>query len=82
MNLDLTLFRLINIAWGWDALAPAMRFLSGLVYWMPLLALLLLWMLFRDGRRGRITVLLLLFLVPATDQIARNVACSNASPLT
>ncbi len=73
MSVDVALFRLINIAWGWDALAPAMRFLSGLVYWIPLLVLLLLWMLFRDGRRGRITVLLLLFLVPATDQIASHV---------
>jgi undecaprenyl-diphosphatase len=70
MSVDLALFRLINITWGWDALAPAMRFLSGFVYWIPLLVLLVLWMLFRDGRRGRITVLLLLFLIPATDQLS------------
>lgn len=70
MSLDVSLFRLINITWGWDALAPAMRVLSGLVYWLPLLVPLVLWMLFRDGRRGRTTVLLLLLLIPATDQIS------------
>ncbi len=70
VSVDLALFRLINIAWGWDALAPVMRFFSGFVYWLPLLVLLALWMLFRDGRRGRITVLLLLFLVPTTDQVS------------
>lgn len=73
MSVDLALFRLINITWGWDALAPAMRFFSGFVYWLPLLALFVLWMIFRDGRRGRITVLLLLFLIPASDQLSSHV---------
>ncbi len=70
MSLDLALFRLINIAWGWEFLAPAMRVLSTFKYWIPLLLPLVLWMLLRDGRRGRVTLLLLLLVVPASDQLS------------
>jgi undecaprenyl-diphosphatase len=73
MNVDIFLFRLINITWGWDVLAPAMKFFSVFKYWIPLLVPLVLWMVVRDGRRGRITVLLLMLLIPATDLISSRV---------
>ncbi len=73
MSLDLALFRLINIRWGTDALAPVMRAFSNPVYGIPLFLALVLWMLFRDGARGRAVVLVLLLLVPAADQLSSHV---------
>jgi len=73
VSLDVLVFRLINITWGFDALAPAMKVLSNPVYWIPVMVGLVAWMLFRDGRRGRITVLVLVLLVPATDQLSSHV---------
>jgi membrane-associated phospholipid phosphatase len=70
VNLDLALFRLINVTWGADVLAPVMKVLSNPVYWVPVMVAFVAWMLFRDGRHGRITVLVLLLLVPATDQVS------------
>ena len=70
MSLDHALFRLINISWGLDALAPVMKVLSNPLYWLPVMVGLVAWMLLRDGRHGRITLLVLLLLVPATDQIS------------
>jgi undecaprenyl-diphosphatase len=70
MSWDVALFRFINIDLGWDGLAPLMRFASNWIYALPLILLLILWMLFRDGRRGRLTVLALLVLIPVSDQIS------------
>ncbi len=73
MMLDRSLFRLINITLGADALAPVMKFFSNPVYAAPLLVALVVWMVWRDGRRGRVTVLALLLLVPVADQVSSSV---------
>ena len=49
MSLDLALFRLINLSWGFDALAPVMKVLSNPFYWLPVIAGLVAWMIFREG---------------------------------
>jgi len=73
MNLDVALFRLINIRWGWDALEPVMRALSEPRLMIPIGILAAVWMLLRDGRRGRVTLAVLLLLVPASDQLSSHV---------
>jgi undecaprenyl-diphosphatase len=73
MNLDLALFRLINIDLGWDSLAPFMKTMSTLKYFLPLIVVLVGWMLWRDGRRGRMTVLALIVLLPVSDQLSSHV---------
>ena len=73
MSLDLALFRFINITLGWDGLAPVMHVASKLVYFVPLILVLVLWMLIRDGKRGRVTVLVLVLLIPAADQLSSHV---------
>ena len=70
MNPDLALFRLINITWGWEGLAPVMRVASGLVYFAPVILLLVVWMVWKDGVRGRVTVLTLAVLITASDQVS------------
>jgi len=71
--MDEALFRLINISWGFDFLAPFMTVMTTLKYFMPLILILVVWMLFKDGKRGRVTVLALVLLVPATDQVSSHV---------
>lgn len=73
MSLDVALFKMININWGWEWLAPFMRVMSTLDYFIPAMAILVLWMLIRDGRRGRWAVLTLILLVTAADQISSHV---------
>jgi undecaprenyl-diphosphatase len=73
MNVDVALFRLINIDMGWDALAPLMKVMSTLVYFAPVILALVAWMVFRDGRRGRVTVAALLLLIPVSDQLSSHV---------
>lgn len=73
MIVDVAVFRLINIRLGWDGLAPFMKVMSTLEYFIPVLVLLVAWMIFRDGRRGRITVLALLILIPLSDQLSSHV---------
>lgn len=73
MILDVALFKVINISWGWEWIAPFMRMMSTLEYFIPGMAILVVWMLVRDGRRGRWTVLALILLVTATDQISSHV---------
>lgn len=73
MNIDVALFRLINIAGGADFLAPFMTFMSTLKYFLPAIIAIVAWMLFKDGKRGKVTVLALLLLIPATDQLSSHV---------
>ena len=73
MTLDVALFRLVNIRLGWDGLAPFMKLMSTLEYFIPVLVALVAWMILRDGRRGRTTVFALLLLIPATDQLSSHV---------
>ena len=73
MTLDVALFRLLNIRLGWDGLAPFMKVMSTLEYFIPVLVALVAWMIFRDGWRGRTTVLALLLLIPAADQLSSHV---------
>jgi len=73
MNLDVALFRLINIRLGWDALEPLMRALSEPRLLVPVAILAAAWMLVRDGRRGRVTLAVLVLLVPASDQLSSHV---------
>lgn len=71
--MDVALFRLINITWGWDTLEPFMQFMSDLRMFLPAIVVLVLWMVLRDGVRGRVTVLALICLIPLTDQISATV---------
>lgn len=73
MNLDVALFRLINIDMGWDFLAPFMRVMSHLQYFIPFILVLVIWMAWKDGSRGRVTILCLLVLIPLTDQVSSHV---------
>jgi len=73
MNADVALFRFLNIRLGWDGLAPFMKVMSTLEYFLPVLLILVAWMILRDGRRGRITVLALLLLIPVADQLSSHV---------
>jgi len=68
MNIDRALFHWINVSLGHEALAPFMRVMSDLDKFLPVIVLLVLWLLTRGGKRGRITVLVLPFLILATDQ--------------
>lgn len=70
MNLDVALFRWINIDLGWDGLAAIMRAASNFRLFIPLVLAAAAWMVLRDGRRGRLTVLALLLVVPITDQVS------------
>lgn len=73
MELDVALFRLINITWGTDVLAPIMRTASDLEWFLPFIAILVVWMVWKDRRRGRFAVLALIVLIPITDQISSHV---------
>ncbi len=73
MNVDVALFRLINITLGWDGLAPIMRVASNITYWVPVILALVVWMLWRDGLRGRVTVVSLILLIAASDQLSSHV---------
>ena len=70
MNVDVALFRLINIDMGWEALAPFMKVMSTLAYFAPVILALMAWMVFRGGRRGRVTMAALLLLIPVSDQLS------------
>lgn len=70
MNPDVALFHLVNITWGWDALAPFMKGVSNPVYFAPLVLVLIVWLGFRDGIRGRAVLLTALVLITATDQVS------------
>lgn len=73
MGLDRALLRLINSTWSSSFLDVAMPVISNLENFIPFLAGLVLWMIFRDGVRGRVTVICLILLVPVTDQISSHV---------
>jgi len=68
MTLDRALFHFINVTLGADWMAPFLRVMSDLQKFIPVIVLLVLWLLVRGGKRGRITVLVLPFLLLATDQ--------------
>jgi undecaprenyl-diphosphatase len=70
MTLDTAVFRFINITLGWDALAPIMRTLSNLRIFLPVIVVLVVWMVWKDGVRGRATVLALIVLITAADQLS------------
>lgn len=70
MNLDQAVLKLVNVAWAnglFDALMP---FVSNLRNFIPVLVLVVAWLALRDGRRGRVTILVLALLITATDQIS------------
>jgi len=73
VNPDLWLFHAINNRGTWIVFDWSMPIISKLQYFVPILVLLLLWLAFRDGRRGRITIACLLVLVPVTDQVSSHV---------
>jgi undecaprenyl-diphosphatase len=73
MSLDTALFRVINITLGADALAPFMRAMSNPRVFLPLIVVVVAWMLWRDGLRGRATVLALVLLITASDQLSSHV---------
>ncbi len=73
MGLDETLFRFFNITLGSTTLAPVMKVLSDLQSFIPLILIAVLWMVFRDGTRGRVTVLMLILTVTVTDQVSSSV---------
>lgn len=73
LSFDIELFRQINIAWGYDALAPFMRFMSNQEYFFPAILALVIWMVWKDGVRGRVTVLTLVLLIAASDQLVSSV---------
>ena len=70
IQLDLALFRLINLRCETDLLEPVMKTLSDLESFLPAILILVIWMVWRDKRRGRFAVLALIVLVPLTDQIS------------
>jgi undecaprenyl-diphosphatase len=73
MNLDTALFRWINIDLGWEALAPFMRTMSNPRMFIPVILALVVWMVWKGGWRGRATVLALIVLITASDQLASHV---------
>lgn len=73
MNLDQTIFFFINGTMTSGFLDFIMPVISNLVYFIPFLAGLVLWMVWKDGVRGRLTVAALILLVPLTDQISATV---------
>jgi undecaprenyl-diphosphatase len=73
VSLDAALFRLLNVTWGTDALAPLMKRITDPQTFLPFGIALVVWMVWRDGWRGRVTVLGLLLLVTASDQISSHV---------
>jgi undecaprenyl-diphosphatase len=68
MNLDLFLFHCINHDLGADGLAPIMKALSNFRAFLPEVLVAVAWMLIKGGRRGRLTVLALLVIIPLSDQ--------------
>jgi len=70
MSMDAALFRWINVNLGWDAIEPFMKAVSDFRLFVPFVLLAAAWMGFRDGRRGRFTLLALLLTVPLTDQVS------------
>ena len=73
MSADVALFRFINITCGWEFMTPFMKFVTDFENFLPLVVILTAWLLVRGGRHGRMTVLALLLLVPATDQTSSHV---------
>ena len=70
MSVDLALFHWINGTLGWEGLEPIMKAISNFRLFIPAVAIAAIWMLARDGRRGRITVLVLALTVPASDLVS------------
>lgn len=73
MNWDTAAFRFINIELGADALAPVMKALSSPGFFAPIILIAILWMVFKDGGRGRWTVLALILVILAGDQLSSHV---------
>jgi undecaprenyl-diphosphatase len=73
MSLDTALFRFVNITLGAEALAPFMRAMSDPRVFLPLIVAAVVWMLWKDGLRGRTTVLTLILLIAASDQLSSHV---------
>jgi undecaprenyl-diphosphatase len=73
IQLDVDLFHLLNVTLAPEWLTPFMRFMTELRNFIPLIVILVAWMLVRGGSRGRFTVLALVLLIPATDQISSHV---------
>jgi len=73
VTLDQQILHWINIDLAnplFDAVLPVM---SELRYFIPLALALVVWMAWRDGVRGRVTVLALILLIPITDQVSSHV---------
>lgn len=73
MTLDQSLLQWIHVGWTSGVMDVVMPFVSRLENFIPLFALVVLGLAVRAGRRGRFTLLLLPFLITATDQISASV---------
>jgi len=70
MSLDVAVFHFLNYDLGWDALAPIMKTLSNFKAFLPIVVIAVIWMVWRGGWKGRMTVLALLIVIPLSDQVS------------
>ena len=71
-SLDLSLFRFINLKLNNPVLDAIMPQFAGNAWFIPVLALLAVWLLWKGGTRGRIFILMLVLVIGAGDALVIN----------
>ncbi len=71
-SLDLSLFRFINLKLNNPVLDAIMPQFAGNAWFIPVLALLAVWLLWKGGTRGRLFILMLVLVIGAGDALVIN----------
>jgi undecaprenyl-diphosphatase len=72
-NIDIFLFRFLNSGIANPVFDIVMPFITNLKYWYPVYIILIVGLLWKGGKRGRICVLALLITITVSDQLSSSI---------